>query len=279
MKQGLENINNKFISIMRKQKGVLGAWNFGSDSHGMTDEYSDVDIVFLVDNNNFSLLDKALNKMIGSICDNVIICWPESFNSDAIKNYGYLLELNNQIFQYDVFILNKGKLDDFMCKIHYTDLQKKDVIFDRDGSIKELILHAPTGSLWCANIHDIIKTYWFHVNMSVKYFARKDFFKLNGVLRILMDMHTSLLLTAFDKITWGGTTNKLHFIDEKKQEHLKKYSCTEDFRWVRMNLMQSICWFERDVEEIGNEEVVQYNQKIGTVIKDNWIRHTEFITK
>jgi predicted nucleotidyltransferase len=279
MQQGLQKINKRFIDIMRKQNGVLGAWNFGSTSHGMTDEYSDVDIIFLVDNNNFFLVDEALTKMLDSVCDNVIVCWPESFNSDAIKNYGYLLELNNTIFQYDVFLLNKEKLDDFMCKIHYTDLQEKDIIFDIDGSVKELIINAPSGSLWCDNIRDIIKTYWFHVNMSTKYFARKDFFKLNGVLRILMDAHTSLLLNGFDKITWGGTANKLNFIDEKKQEHLKKYYCIEDFSLVRMNLLQSIYWFENDLEEICTQDELEYNEKISNVIKDYWILHTEFIAK
>jgi hypothetical protein len=71
-----------------------------------------------------------------------------------------------------------------------------------------------------------------------------------------VDTHASLLLTAYDKITWGGTANKLHTLGHKKQEHLKKYGCTEDFKWVRRNLLQSICWFERDIEEIGTEDEI-----------------------
>jgi predicted nucleotidyltransferase len=275
MLQEFKNINNNFISIMKKQKGVIGAWNFGSVSHGMMDEYSDIHIIFLIEDSEFLLIDEQLTNLLGNVCNKVVLCWPEGFNSDAIKNYGYLLEQNGQLFQYDVFLLNKGKLDDFMCKIHYTDLQEKDIIFDQDGSVEELIHNAPTGNLWSGNIDEIVKTYWFHLNMTIKYLLRNDFFKLNGVLRVLMDTHTSLLLTAYDNITWGGTANKLHFIDKDKQEHLKKYGCVDDFKQVRTNLLQSISWFENDVAEIGSEEEVTYNKRLSSEIKDNWIQQTK----
>ena len=266
MLKELQLVHNKFIAIMKEEKGVLGAWNFGSASHDMTDEFSDIDIVFLIDGDNFQVIDDNLTKMLKSICDDVIICWPEDFNSDAVKNYGYLLQLNEQIFQYDIFLLNNAYIDDFMCQMHYTDLQKKDVVFDIDDNVSRLIAKAPSGNLWCDDIPSIIKTYWFHVHMSAKYFARKDFFKLNNVLRILMDTHTALLLTAYDKITWGGSANKLAFIDEDKQQHLMKYGCIPDFFQMKENLLQSITWFENDIKEIGNADEAAYSQKTGNIV-------------
>jgi hypothetical protein len=68
-------------------------------------------------------------------------------------------------------------LDDYMCKIHYIDLQEKDVIFDVDSHVKKLTQNAPKGTFWKADTKRIVETYWFHVHMSVKYFMRKDFFK------------------------------------------------------------------------------------------------------
>lgn len=267
MLKELQLVHDKFISMMKEQKGVLGAWNFGSVSHDMTDEFSDIDIVFLTDSDNFQNIDNNIMQMLKTICDDVIICWPEGFNNDAIKNYGCLLQLNGQIFQYDIFLLNKAHIDDYMCQMHYTGLQKKDVVFDMDGNVSRLIAKAPLGNLWCDDITDIIKTYWFHVHMSAKYFARKDFFKLNNVLRILMDTHTSLLLTAYDKITWGGTANKLSFIDEDKQQHLMKYGCIPDFSQMKENLLQAIDWFENDIKEIGSAAEAAYSKKTGDIVK------------
>ncbi|SFR68184.1 nucleotidyltransferase domain-containing protein [Anaeromicropila populeti] len=275
MLKELQCTNEQVIAVMKEKQGVLGAWNFGSASHGMSDEYSDIDIIFLVDSEEFCVVDESLTKIMETICDNVIVCWPENFNSDSIKNYGFLLRKNEQIFQYDVFLINNGKLDDFMCKIHYTGLQAKDIIFERESCLQKLIQKAPEGELWNDNLHNIIQTYWFHVFMTKKYFARKDFFKMNGVLRILMDTHTSLLLTGLDKIKWGGSANKLHFIEEEKQKHLMKYGCIEDFAVMKRNLLQSMTWFEEDVNEICDKDEAAFNNKLMSFIKESWIHQAE----
>ncbi len=260
---------------MKEQEGVLGAWNFGSALHGTTDEFSDIDIVFLVDQQHFDRIDDKVTEWLESVSDRVIVCWPEDFNSQAIKNYGYILELEEQLFQYDLFLINQGRADDYMCKIHYTDLKTTDIIFETGDAVKQLIQHAPKGELWKANIEHLIHTYWFQVHMSAKYLLRADFFKLNGVLRALMDTHTSLLLAAYDKIPWGGTANKLHFLNEEKMNHLKKYGCVDDFTLVRTNMLQSIEWFETDVEEIGQPNEINSSRELAQTVKRNWVIQTE----
>lgn len=211
MLKELLHVHNAFITAMKAEEGVLGAWYFGSAARGTTDEYSDIDIVFLVQGEAFATVDQKLSLMLGEACDKVLLCWPEDFNSQAIKNYGFILQQQERLFQYDVFLLNKEKIDDLMCRIHYAELQPQHIIFDKNGSVHALIDEAIKGEPWRDDISKLIKTYWFHVQMSAKYIARQDFFKLNAVLRILMDTHGSLLLTAHDKTTWGGAANKLHF--------------------------------------------------------------------
>lgn len=273
----LINANKEIISIMKSQNGVLGSWYFGSISHEMSDEYSDIDIVFLIDNNVFEDISRNLTKIIAPAIDKVILCWGECFNNEKIKNYDLLLMSNEQIFQYDIFFLNKEYIDDFMCKLHYSNLRDKNVVFDLHGEVKKLVENSPSGSLWSEDVDRLIETYWLHIQMSVKYFLRKDFFKLEAVLRILMDTHISLLLTGLDKIKWGGSASKLHFIDEEKQKHLMRYGCTENFRYVRDNLLQSILWFEEDVEEVGSPENRQHSYEIEKFIKPYWIKNTENI--
>lgn len=275
MNSRLQMLNQRFITVMSKQEGVLGAWNFGSALHGTTDEWSDVDIVFLVDQQHFNRIDEQVTEWLASVSDRVIICWPEGFNSQAIKNYGYIVKSEDQLFQYDLFLINQGHADDFMCKIHYTDLKTTDIIFEVGDAVKQLIPHAPEGELWSADIEYLIQTYWFHVHMSAKYLLRADFFKLNGVLRTLMDTHTSLLLAAHDKIPWGGTANKVHYLDEEQKNHLKKYGCVDDFSLVRANLLQSIEWFEADVEEIGTPNDVALCRELTQAVKSSWVLQTE----
>jgi predicted nucleotidyltransferase len=275
MLKELQTVNDKFISILKTTNGVLGAWTFGSIMHGLSDEYSDIDLIILADVDEFYKLDDNLTHTLKCVCDEILLCWPEEFNSDSIRNYGFLVKLDGQIFQYDIFLLNNKFLDDYICQIHYMDLQEKDIVFDVDNNVKKLIQNAPKGTVWSADIKRIVDTYWFHVHMSVKYLMRKDFFKLNDVLRILMDAHTSLLLNEYDTITWGGSANKLHFIPDEKQRHLMKYGCIEDFKLLRENLLASINWFEEDSKEIAGDEL-ECSKEIANQIKEYWIQHTNF---
>lgn len=277
MLRELIQTNSRFIEIMKEQKGVLGAWYFGSIAHGTSDEYSDIDIVFLIEENSFSLIDDRLDSLLLEACDEILLRWDESFNSDAIKNYCYLVKRNDKLFQYDVFLINHEQVDNFMCRIHYADLKPSDVIFDKNGSVRALIDKAVTGSQWQADIRHLITTYWFHVHMSAKYFIRRDFFKLESILRILMDTHTSLLLSVYNIITWGSIASKLHFIPAEKQEHLMLYGCVKDFALVRKNLYISIKWFDEDVYEIGNNEILTYHTRLAREVISDWQKQTSFL--
>lgn len=246
----LKTVNDRFISLIKERDGIRAAWYFGSAARGLSDEYSDIDIVILADKSSYGETDSRLTEMLAGVCDEVLICWGENFNGEVMKNYDYILSLDGKIFQYDVFLLNSGFIDDYMCRLHYTGLTEENIIFSKDNAAEELIEKAPKGEPWREDVKRLAETYWLHVQMSVKYFLRRDFFKLNKVLRTLMDTHTSLLLTGYDETNWGGAENKLKFIPAEKQTHLMKYGCTEDFKLMKKNLKWSMDCFENDANEI-----------------------------
>ena len=258
----LQQLNEEMIDLMKKIPGVLGAWEFGSGMHHTRDEYSDIDIVFLLKESSFNEIDQQLPDILETICDHILIFWPEDFNGAAIKNYDCLLEKDGQILQYDIFLLNDAALDDGLCKIHYADLKQENIYFDLAGKVAALINEDQIHQTWSDDIYRLMDTYWLHVHMTSKYFLRGDYFKLEGVLRILMDTHASLLLTAYDRTTWGGAANKLHYLPEEKQKHLHYYYCDNDLNKTAKNLHQSMLWFEQDVRELNITEAGCQNQII-----------------
>ena len=253
MNKALLTIHDRFVSLMRDQPGVWGAWYFGSASRGLSDPYSDLDVVFLLDGEGFHAAADRLTEWLASCCDRVILCWPEGFNGEAIVNNGYLLELDGQIVVYDLFLLNGKRLDEGICRMHYADLREDSVIFDRDGRVRELI-GSPAAAPWRDDLARLVDTYWYHAHLSAKYLLRGDFFKLEAVTRTLMDAHVSLLLTAYDQTTWGGSANKLRFLPADLQRHLTKYGCVDNFRLMRSNLLQCLRWFEADAKAIAPPE-------------------------
>ncbi|MCH5347779.1 MAG: hypothetical protein J1E40_00520 [Oscillospiraceae bacterium] len=271
MDQALKNIFDKFIEKTKSMDEVLGAWNFGSEMHGKADEYSDVDVVLLVDGTAFHQMEHTVDNVLSEICDDVLLRWEEEFNGEAIINNGYILKNNGMLFQFDVFLINNDMIDDFMCRIHYTDLTEKDIIFDKMGDVKRLADDPPKGGLWSDDIDRLQRTYWYHLNMAAKYLLRNDFFKLEGIFRTLYDTHASLLLSAYDSITWGGAASKLKYIPAEKQGHLKKYYCTEDFGLDRDNLILSAELFEKDLSEILAEKNMLHKPETGIAVKKQLI--------
>lgn len=268
----LEEMKLDFVKQVKENKSVLGAWNFGSETHGLCDEYSDVDIVLLVEGNSFHIFSEKLDTYLKNISDEVLTCWPEGFNSDAIINNGYLLSKNGSVFQFDVFLINSDKADDFMCRLHYTDLKESDIIFDKNDAVRKLVQLNITGSCWNDDIEHLEKTYWYHAFMTVKYIKRKDYFKLNNVLRTLYDTHISMLLCGYDEITWGGTANKLHFIPQDKQKHLMGYYCFVNFDEVAENILQSMKVFREDSKEIHSLKNINYSETLSKSVIENWIK-------
>lgn len=106
----LLNIFNKFIEIMKNTSGVVGAWHFGSVMHGMSDRFSDIDVVFLIDPRHFSEMEEYCTNTLRRLCSKVVLCWEEEFNSSSIVNNGYLLEAADSIFQFDIFMLNSSHI-------------------------------------------------------------------------------------------------------------------------------------------------------------------------
>lgn len=272
MNRALAQMKKVFIEQIKKSESVLGAWNFGSEMHGLSDEYSDVDIILLIDGKQFTQFEKLLDSYLQQISNEILLCWPEEFNGEAIINNGYLLLNAGRIFQFDIFLLNSDKLDDFMCRLHYTDLQEDNIIFDKTGEVKKLIQLNLTGSSWTADVEYLEKTYWYHANMTTKYLKRKDYFKLYNVLHTMFETHVSMLLAGFDQTCWGGSANKLHFIPKDKQEHLKKYYCSEDFAQVQKSLIDCMKSFQSDTREVFEVKNIKYSSSLSDSIMNNWIK-------
>ena len=91
------------------------------------------------------------------------------------------------------------------------------------------------------------------------------------VLHTMYETHASMLLTRFDKITWGGTANKLHFIPDDKQTHLKRYYCSEDFDLIRDNLIYCMKKFDEDTQEVCSNKQIRYSSDLANAIIKNFI--------
>jgi hypothetical protein len=120
------------------------------------------------------------------------------------------------------------------------------------------------------NIPDPVRamdTYWFHTQMLIKYFKRKDIFKLIKNIDVLFHSHVDLLLSRYDTLDWGAWESKVKYcVPEEKQQHLRAYFARADFAALEDAVSQSMILFKQDAEEICEMKGIPYPAAIARQI-------------
>lgn len=175
MNKLLEQIFERSVDILKQDTRCLGGWHFGSISRNQDDEYSDIDPVFLINDEDFNEFDSEIPDLFQKVSDKCILIWPEEFNSKRIKNYAVLIEgENDSIVQYDFTIINKSYIENPFSKIFYKGCSKSSIIFDKNGDVNNLLNTSADEDCNQIDILYQIKKYWLFCFLTVKYYKRKD---------------------------------------------------------------------------------------------------------
>lgn len=272
----------RVIGILKADERCKGGWHYGSISRGEEDIYSDYDPVFLVEDQYFKEFAEDVPKILAKACDELLIFWGESFNDDHFKNYCSVIRLSDNLHQLDFFIINSDYPDDWMCRQHCKGCTKENIIFDRSGEVLEFLSRGYRTDNYIPDTVRAIDTYWFHTQMLIKYFKRRDMFKLIKNIDVIFHAHVDLLLSHYDTLDWGAWESKVkHCVPEHKQQHLMTYFAKADFAELEMSMKNAMVLFQEDAKEICtkkgieypdiiSEQVIEfYNRRLDSSI-DNW---------
>ncbi len=270
MHKNLEIVFERMIKQLKSDIRCEGGWHYGSVSRGTQDEYSDYDPVFLVSDKDFKEFDMDIPKIISDSCNELLIFWGESFNDDYFKNYCSIIRENGTLHQLDFFVINKDFPEAWMCRQHCKGCTTQNIIFDRSGEVSEFLQKGYTTDNYIPDIVRAIDTYWFHVQMIVKYFKRDDIFKLKkNIDDFIFHSHVDLLLSFYDNIDWGSWESKVkHCVPIEKQEHLKSYFISSDINEIFESMKTAIYLFKSDSEEICKAKNITYPTNVSEQIID-----------
>lgn len=263
MHQDLELAFQKVVEILKEDERCKGGWHYGSKSRGSEDIYSDYDPVFLVAEKDFEQFAADAPKVLAKASDELLIFWGESFNDAHFKNYCSVIRLGNNLHQLDFFIINAEHPEVWMCRQHCKGCLKKDIIFDRNGEVAQFL---DKGYRTDNNIPDTVRaidTYWFHADMLIKYFKRKDIFKIIKNIDVLFHSHVDLLLSQYDTLDWGAWESKVNYcVPEEKREHLKLYFTKAELKDLELAVRTCMTLFRQDAEEICKMKSIDYPETI-----------------
>lgn len=263
MHKDLERVFEKVVDLLQQDQRCKGGWHYGSVSRGAADLYSDYDPVFLVADADFAAFSEDIPKLLADVADELLIFWAEGFNDAHFGNYCSVIRQGKNLHQFDFFVLNAEYPETWMCRQHLKGCTRDNIIFDRTGEVARLL---DRGLRTDNHIPDPVRamdTYWFHTEMLIKYFKRKDIFKLLKNIDILFHAHVDLLLSQYDTLDWGSWESKVKYcVPKEKQQHLLGYFTQTEPDGLEAAVKQSMELFRRDAAEVCKVKGIVYPDTI-----------------
>ena len=263
IQEQLDDAFVKMIDILKGDERCKGGWHYGSRSRNEQDEYSDYDPVFLVADKDFEDFDKDVPSVLSAACDELLIFWAESFNDAHFKNYCSVMRIGENLHQFDLFIINSEYEQDWMCRQHCKGCTVDNIIFDRTGEVAKLLSRGLRTDNYLPDPIRVMDTYWFHTEMLIKYFKRKDIFKLIKNIDVMFKAHVDLLLYHYDTLDWGAWESKVsHCVPIEKQENLKVYFAPATCDDLKKVIAKGMYLFQQDAREICRVRGIEYQESI-----------------
>jgi predicted nucleotidyltransferase len=271
----LTAVLDRLVTTLTEDPRVHGGWFYGSVGRGQWDELSDYDVVFLVDDADFEAVAADVPTLVAGACDELLISWPEDYNSAVFKNFCNLVRTGQTMHQLDFFMVNADHVEDWWCRQHLKSATRDNLVFDRDGRVGELLDRGLRTDDDRPDPQRCFDTYWFHAEMLIKYFLRGDAFKILKNLDFLRQSHADLLLSRYDTLDWGGWESKVkHCVPAEKQAHLLTYATTADLASMRAAVLRGMEEFDADAREVFAVAGLQYRGDVAETIRAYVVERT-----
>ena len=263
----------KLVQILKADERCKGGWQYGSLSRGEEDIYSDFDPVFLADDRDFEAFAADVPSFLKQVCDELVICWPENYNDAHFKNFCSVIKIGENLHQHDFFIMNAGYPMTWFCRQHAKGCTRKNIIFDRTGEVGILLDKGLRTDNHVPDITRAMDTYWFHAEMLIKYFKRRDMFKLIKNVDMIFHAHVDLLLGRYDTLDWGAWESKVKkCVPEEMQAHLLAYFVPADFDAMEGMIRTCMRLFKEDAIAVCKDKGMNYPAHIPDLVMDYFDR-------
>ncbi len=204
MKPALRKLLETTIAEFAADPRVSGAWMYGSIGADSEDELSDVDPVFLVNDEDFEAVDAELRPMFERLCKRVVFWWPDSLNTagSGSRNYAVLFEADGDLLQYDMTIMKESCLVNSHASVFLAGVTPEQIFFDRKSLIREAVSKFEPAAVSPEYLEWMVGQFWVYAYIHIKYLLREDAFKLRFAQLMLSESHVVALQALYPHWAW-----------------------------------------------------------------------------
>ena len=275
MNQVLQDIYQSLIEQFKADERVLAGWEYGSLGKGTSDQFSDVDPVFVIRDEDFAAFDRQLPELFTRFGFPIRLWWPEGFNNDEARNYAIFIQADD-LLQYDMTIARASSLKEGgWGKVFLVDCGKIEVFFDKTGLVARSLaeLHAPGYStdrlVWQ------IERYWVYAFIMTKYLNRRDLYKAIYCQQTLMSNHLDVLRALYPPDTnwsWWPWTVK-HILSAEQQHSITLYFSARDLGEITGILKEELDAFSAHARQACERQGKVYPEMLEQDVRAHLGKH------
>ena len=272
MHSRLREIFQRSVDTFRDDPRVVAAWMFGSIGGDAEDEFSDVDPVFLVRDEHFDAVHAELHDIFAAICPTIVLWWNEGYN-DNVKNYAILFDVG-EVLQYDVDIMKESSLTDSFSRIFWRACKPEQILFDKTGDLTSALATLAPETYTPERLRWMIERYWLFAFIEVKYFCRRDLFKLLYAQGVMFDTHMQVLRALHKDADWSWWARSVkRYLSKGKQTQLLVYFGATDVAALAAAQQQEMDAFAEDARAACCAWGVEYPELLEEKVRGHVGQH------
>jgi hypothetical protein len=239
MDPALQKALDRLEAHFRQDARCLGMYLWGSAGAGTADAHSDLDVAFVLREEDLAAVDRGLRPICEQLCGR-IVGWMSEGASDGFASYAFLFESDERpLLLCDVQLTTPRALS-------RRRVRPGRILFDHAGVLGAARERAADAPFTTADLQAAVQGYWIYMYLNGKYFRRGDLYKLLYVQEVLVRNHLEVLNALEPESRWSWWARDIQRLPEAKQRELLVYFDAVDFERIAAALRREAELFARD---------------------------------
>jgi predicted nucleotidyltransferase len=235
----------------------LGMFLSGSMANGSADEWSDVDVVAVLRDEQYAELKAEFRAICAADCGPILVWLPEGERDESV-NFAFLFEVEDRVHLYDFSIFSANALRQAAW------LRPDHILFDKDGSLAAAAgreVHA-TATFLPDTLRHQINNYWVYLYLNGKYYKRRDVYKMLYVQGVIFQTHLKVLHAFYPQAEWNWWARDIHQLPAAQQDELLVYFSAASPDAIAQALSREMDLFSWDAQVACQRWQVAYPMEI-----------------
>lgn len=167
-----------------------------------------------------------------------------------------------------------------MANVFFCGCKKENIIFDKSNVVESSILQfnsqqpAVETQIDKSYVKSEIEKYWLFVFISMKYFMRKDVFKVIYARDEMRGVHLKILRMAINKGDWAWWPESINKnLDKSKKEDMLSYFGAPIISTMKYDFRKQIAAFSKYAKEFCNAKGIEYPNNLEVIILEYVNKH------